>query len=169
VYAGEGNFGPKRPIGSDADDWSVGFWDLDVYQQSKRSVDANPDDYLAAKPFPAPPITLHSVAELESEILRDVGATQLKRDAVDNRIIDEVRKRTGRTGPSSDYPTLTSTAPPIDTDNDGMPDKWESANRLNPNDPADGPVKAATGHTNVENYLNELARDPKDGSETGRD
>ena len=49
---------------------------------------------------------------------------------------------------------------PVDTDHDGIPDTWEKAHGLDPNNPADGAVIAANGYTNVENYLNELAGDP---------
>lgn len=51
-------------------------------------------------------------------------------------------------------------APPTDSDHDGMPDAWESAHGLDPQDARDGATVAANGYTNVENYLNELAGDP---------
>lgn len=41
-----------------------------------------------------------------------------------------------------------------------MPDAWEAAQGLDPNDAGDGPAFAPNGYTNVENYLNELAGDP---------
>ena len=40
-----------------------------------------------------------------------------------------------------------------------MPDAWEKAHGLDPNDARDGAAVAANGYTNVENYLNELAGD----------
>jgi len=40
-----------------------------------------------------------------------------------------------------------------------MPDDWEKAHGLDPNNARDGAVVAANGYTNVENYLNELAGD----------
>lgn len=36
------------------------------------------------------------------------------------------------------WDTYNSTPEPVDTDGDGIPDEWEIANKLNPNDPADG-------------------------------
>jgi hypothetical protein len=54
------------------------------------------------------------------------------------------------------WPVLTCGAPPADTDHDGMPDAWETANGLNPNDPADRATLAANGYANLENYLNGL-------------
>ncbi|MFT3787006.1 MAG: hypothetical protein QM770_12705 [Tepidisphaeraceae bacterium] len=39
-----------------------------------------------------------------------------------------------------------------------MPDEWETAHGLNPNDAADGAqAKEQGGYTNLELYLNELA------------
>jgi pectate lyase len=43
---------------------------------------------------------------------------------------------------------------------DGMPDAWEKAHGLDPNNASDGAAVAENGYTNVENYLNELAGDP---------
>jgi hypothetical protein len=46
---------------------------------------------------------------------------------------------------------------PVDSDHDGIPDEWEKAHGLNPNDPADanGDVNG-DGYTNLEKYLNSL-------------
>lgn len=43
----------------------------------------------------------------------------------------------------------------IDTDGDGMPDEWEKANGLNPNDPSDANGDCTgDGYTNIEKYIN---------------
>lgn len=60
----------------------------------------------------------------------------------------------------SNYPNLGMTANDryaIDTDGDGMPDAYETAKGLNPNDVADGNAVAGNGYTNLENYLNGIA------------
>ena len=51
---------------------------------------------------------------------------------------------------------------PADTDRDGMPDTWETAHGLDPNNASDGPIVSlsADDYTNLEMYLNELAGDP---------
>ena len=49
-----------------------------------------------------------------------------------------------------------------DSDKDGMPDEWEIANGLNPNDPSDA-VKDCTGdgYTNIEKYINGISAKEK--------
>ena len=45
--------------------------------------------------------------------------------------------------------------PYVDSDNDGMPDEWEIANGLNPNDPSDANKDCnGDGYTNIEKYIN---------------
>ena len=52
------------------------------------------------------------------------------------------------------YPEYKGT-PRVDTDGDGMPDDWEVANGLNPNDPSDanGDING-DGYTNIEKWIN---------------
>ncbi|HYO26183.1 MAG TPA: autotransporter-associated beta strand repeat-containing protein, partial [Lacipirellulaceae bacterium] len=45
---------------------------------------------------------------------------------------------------------------PVDTDQDGMPNLWETARGLNPNDAADRNLTGLFGYTRLEVYLNEL-------------
>jgi hypothetical protein len=61
---------------------------------------------------------------------------------------------------------LTAGSAPTDTDSDGMPDSWETAKSLNPNDASDRntivPNGASTdnrhmGYTYLEYYINEKA------------
>jgi hypothetical protein len=104
-------------------------------------------------------------------VLDDVGATRPKQDAIDRRIIGEVRKRTHtHTGSRGKLPGIIDTptdvgglpeyksgeAPP-DADRDGIPDEWEKAHGLDPKNATDGAAYRADGYTNLEHYLNELA------------
>jgi autotransporter-associated beta strand protein len=58
---------------------------------------------------------------------------------------------------NSGFGTIAGGTPPIDSDQDGMPDDWETAKGLNPQNAADGKATAASGYTNLEDYLNWLA------------
>lgn len=50
----------------------------------------------------------------------------------------------------------------VDTDGDGMPDEWEIANGLNPNDPSDANKDCTgDGYTNIEKYINGISTKEK--------
>jgi pectate lyase len=120
------------------------------------------DGVILDHPFPAAaPVGTQPAAEALELVLAGAGATLPKRDAVDERVVRDVRDRTGRLVNSQaevgGWPELTSAEPPADADADGMPDDWERARDLDPNDAADGRAVAADGYTNLEHYLNELA------------
>lgn len=51
---------------------------------------------------------------------------------------------------------LTPAKPPLDSDNDGMPDEWEEVNGYNKEE-YDANRKTPSGYTAIEEYLNELA------------
>jgi pectate lyase len=55
------------------------------------------------------------------------------------------------------WPTYATGPAPTDTDHDGMSDAWETAHKLNPRDAADGNQRAASGYTQLEEYLNSLS------------
>lgn len=93
-------------------------------------------------------------------VMANVGATLPKRDWLDQRIVDDVRRGTGRfintPAEAGGIPKFEGGKPPLDGDHDGIPDVWEIEHGLDPNDPADGKQVAANGYTNLENYLNHL-------------
>lgn len=112
-------------------------------------------------PYTAPYVTTHSAEEAYHLVLAEAGAS-LVRDAIDARIVNEVLTGTGsiidHPAQVGGYPELKSTTPPDDSDHDGMPDYWEIANGLNPNDPEDRNGDFNNdGYTNLEDYLNSLA------------
>ena len=59
--------------------------------------------------------------------------------------------------PFKPWPNYKTYNVPVDSDHDGMPDDWEKAHGLNPNDPEDrnGDFNG-DGYTNLEKYLNSL-------------
>jgi hypothetical protein len=101
--------------------------------------------------------TAAAAAEL---VLAHAGAS-LHRDAVDQRIVEDVRNGRGKLIDSQEqvggWPMLHSAPAPADQDRDGMPDAWEKAHGLNPTDPADRNAdRDGDGYTNLEEYLNSL-------------
>lgn len=92
-------------------------------------------------------------------VLAEAGALP-RRDAIDARIVDEVRQGRGRLIDSpadvGGWLDVQGQPAPADQDNDGMPDAWETARGLNPRDAKDRNAVAASGYTMVEEYLNGL-------------
>ena len=118
-------------------------------------------------------------------VLKNVGATLPKRDAVDERIVKQVK--TGKvfyTEPAEPvepspyvkrrlpmdsykqgiitdinqvggYPVYSGT-PYQDTDNDGIPDAVEQKMGLDPNNAADAAQISENGYAHIENYLNSV-------------
>jgi hypothetical protein len=85
------------------------------------------------------------------------------RDSVDNFLINTELASLGKKGALiSDEAsvggvgTVSGGTAPTDTDKDGIPDSWEQANGLNPNDPSDAMKIATNGYANIENYVNSL-------------
>lgn len=115
---------------------------------------------LAARPDWAEAVG-ETAAQAEAAVLASAGAGRI-RDAVDARVIEGVRTRTGRIIDSQaqvgGWPELEAGTPWIDGDGDGMPDDWERANGLDPANAADGPAdRNGDGFTNLEDWLNSLA------------
>ena len=104
--------------------------------------------------------TMQPAREAYELVLARAGAS-FKRDAVDSRVINNVREHQGRLLNSQDqvggWPILKTLPATRDSDGDAMPDQWETAHGLNPNDPADGSAdRNHDGYTNLEDYLNSL-------------
>ena len=94
-------------------------------------------------------------------VLSGAGAS-LVRDAVDAALVEEVRSwgtsgvlisdESEVGGPGE----IAGGEAPVDSDGDGIPDEWETANGLDPNDASDGMAIAENGYANLENYVNSL-------------
>ncbi|MBM3215886.1 pectate lyase [Candidatus Poribacteria bacterium] len=120
------------------------------------------EPYRRRTPFDTPAVTSVDADSVLELVLSGAGAAAPQRDAVDARIVQEVRARTGRIidhpGDVGGYPRLVSAAPPVDADGDGMPDAWETMQGLNPRDASDGAGdQDGDGYTNVEEYLHSLS------------
>ena len=88
------------------------------------------------------PVTIHPVKKAYELVLARAGVTVPRRDAVDHRVIADVRNITG--------------TPAADADQDGMPDQWERQHGLDPDNADDRNDKAASGYTWIEEYLASL-------------
>jgi len=111
--------------------------------------------------FAYPPVHTQSPRRALDLTLDHAGASVV-RDAVDARVVDEVRHQTGAIiGDEADvggYPDLDEGTPATDADRDGMADDWELARGLDPTDPEDrNGDDDGDRYTNLEEYLNELA------------
>lgn len=117
-------------------------------------------------------VTTQPAAQAYELVLARAGA--FPRDAVTTRIVDEVKSRTGSFGvQANDRPAdlmagLSAKAAPKDTDNDGMPDEWETANGLNPAVDDSASVRPS-GYTAIEEYINGLADALAGGAPPGAD
>lgn len=112
----------------------------------------------------SPPVPLSGAVEIPVEAVLDTVlayAGAFPRDVHTQRIIDDVINKTGSLIDSPEdvggYPNIAQGAPPQDSDDDGMPDDWEGANGLNPNDSSDANGDLdSDGYTNIEEYINSL-------------
>ncbi|MDE6371081.1 MAG: fibronectin type III domain-containing protein, partial [Duncaniella sp.] len=96
-------------------------------------------------------------------VLKNVGASLPVHDEVDRYLLDELASfgsigtsngiSTEKVLPHQGTGTLYGGFKPTDSDKDGIPDEWEIANGLNPNDATDAVKIAANGYTNIENYV----------------
>ncbi len=113
-------------------------------------------------PFETAPVRTESAREAYRGVLKGAGAILPRRDPIDARIISEIETGKGRIIDSQTevggWPVYKSNPPPLDSDNDGLPDAWEKAHGLDPHNPADQSAdRNRDGYTNLEEYLNDLA------------
>lgn len=164
-----------------ADNWNGGIQLEDLSLEASK-------EYLElikqSKPFVMPQFKIMPAEEAYEFVLNNVGANIPKRDAVDERIIKQVR--TGkievkdglensigaayikRRLPADSYKKGIITHPDQvggypeykgkaykDSDNDGIPDAWEKQYGLNPKDASDANKDSnGDGYTNLEKYFN---------------
>jgi hypothetical protein len=136
-----------------------------------EGTDSDKEASKKTNPFAAAGVTTQPATEAYETVLKNAGAILPKRDTLDQRIVADVRNRTGRLidvqggfphgteyqKTVSAWPALVSAAAPVDGDRDGMPDEWEKRNGLNPLDAKDATAYSLhKQYTNIEMYLNSL-------------
>ena len=130
-------------------------------------------------PAPTGDVTTHSADEAFSKVLAYSGAS-LYRDEIDARYMEEAKTGTAKyKGSITQSPGIIDKVADVngyteanfgkgsrpadfDTDNDGIPDAWETANGLNSNDASDALTYSLDEkgyYTNLEVYANSLVED----------
>lgn len=160
-------------------------WDGGVQVENFPNADKYTADMKWNQPLPMPKLTILPATQARDYVLANAGAILPIRDAVDTRVIEQVR--TGKITYKEDvklpetqfkhrrlpidsykngiitdinqvggYPVYKGT-PYKDSDSDGMPDAWELKNGLNPKDASDASKdRNKDGYTNIEEYLNSV-------------
>ncbi|GHT60932.1 pectate lyase [Bacteroidia bacterium] len=117
------------------------------------------------EPFEFAPVTTQTAEKAYELVLQQAGVIAPKRDAQEERIVQQIRSNTFAYGTNGiidsvdqvgGWAVLKSGVAPADSDKDGIPDAWEKANGLNPNDPSDANKLDKQGYMFIENYINSL-------------
>lgn len=128
-----------------------------------------PPSFAATTRHEFPAISYHEAADLAPRAVQRAGA--FPRDPMDRRLMGAVEQETialqprdiNPAGDGSALPFVVAPTAPADSDGDGMPDAWESANGLNPQvqdhngTQLSQPKLNVQGYTNLEVYLHELS------------
>lgn len=135
--------------------------DSEVTAENWQGVDG--EDYVRLdESWPAVAIGQETAEEAYKSVIEEAGATLPARDAVDARIVEEVRSGRATYGEDGIISTqsdvggwseLESVSAPPDSDHDGMPDRWKRRNGLDPNDPSDRNEISDNGYTMLEKIL----------------
>ena len=150
------------------------FYGADNLQDANRDGIYNPTEFTGdgggdrqATPYDYPALEKWAANDLVDNLLPDVGASLPYRDLADCYMVDEVLsfgKKGNLITNENELPIGVPTTWPwfkgekqTDTDGDGMPDAWETANGT---DPAknDAMTIADNGYANIENYVNSITK-----------
>ncbi|MBB4034234.1 hypothetical protein GGR21_000119 [Dysgonomonas hofstadii] len=169
----EGNYATADPNVVN-DNWTTGIWNeffhsVSVTEEEKQAMKMN-------EPFPFDRVTTHTPEDAYLRVVEYVGAS-LRRDAVDKRIIDELKAGTAtytgsistspkpgiidKVSDTEGYPVLKSLPALADTDGDGIPDIWEDAYGLDKNNASDANTYSLDNlgrYSNLEIYFHNLVQ-----------
>ena len=171
------------------DNWTYGIYNQITNSDNDNLFTATTKDTIKlSQPIDFVYVTTHTATDAYKKVLAYAGCC-LTRDDVDQLIINDTQNglatHTGSGNHNgmidsqednkpvdadanwSAWPTLNSTEAPVDTDGDGMPDSWETANGLDPNNAKDGSIVGEDGYTNLENYLNSIVAEITKGQLEG--
>ncbi len=168
------NYGMYNQIDTDGND---GTWSNQVKKDMRLD---SPIDFVYT--------TTHSAEDAYDRVLDYAGAS-LSRDSHDALMVSDTRNgKATYTGSGcskglintqddnkpadapagwSAWPTLESAPAPADTDGDGIPDEWERANGLDPENAADGNSYNSEGYTMLEVYLASIVEHITEAQNTG--
>ncbi|WP_342083737.1 pectate lyase family protein [Dyadobacter sp. OTU695] len=163
-------------------------WDGGVQVEELPNAGKYTDNIRWHEPLPMPQFPIMSAKESFDYVIANAGATLPRRDPVDARVTTQVR--TGKINPLDNvklpekqfehrrlpidsykngiitdisqvggYPEYKGMPYP-DSDDDGMPNDWETKYGLNPKDPSDARKDmSGDGYSNIEKFINGI--DPK--------
>lgn len=150
-------------------------WNLGVFNQMKSSynlTDADKNSIKINQPHDIQNnVKTDSPIEAYEKILK-IGGASLVRDAVDLRVLKDMKKGTftyeGSPGSKNGiidsqndvggFPNLKMGKIPLDSDNDGMPDAWEIKHNLNPKKSDANGRDLDKNYDNIEVYMNDLVK-----------
>lgn len=172
--------------GVTCDNWTNGVYaQIDTMGNDLTFTEQVKKDIRLSAPLEADIVTTHTAHEAYRLVLAEAGASRC-RDEIDCRIVEEVRHRKAtyvgsRSADAPSFPGLIDSQDDvkpeevacawpalrsdvggsiavIDSDGDGIPDKWEYMHGLNPLDKSDGNNSqlSVEGYTNLEVWLHGL-------------
>ncbi len=110
------------------------------------------------EPFPFAKIKTQTAQAAFDLTLAKAGATSPKRDAVDVRIVQQIKSGKGNLIDTQKqvggWPQFAPVESARDSDNDGMPDSWEKKHKLDPGASDGNGDSDRDGYTNIEEFLN---------------
>lgn len=171
------------------DNWTKGIYEqINNSTCDSTFTDKVKEEMRLNTPLETDIITTHTAKQAYELVLSYAGCSK-EPDIIDKRIIEETRKGISTyigsvsqdaerfpgfidlpedvkpQGAASPWPELSDggikASDILDSDGDGMPDIWEIAHQLNPNDASDGNATTLSkeGYTNLEVYLNDLVEE----------